>query len=61
MTPKQVLAQFSPVIISPLNKYVFDKSYITENMTLIATPEKFETPLFLKNSVFAPLNASRVV
>ena len=33
-------------------------------MTLIATPEKFETPLFLKNGVFAPLNAplaSRVV
>ena len=59
MTPKQVLAQFSPVIISPLNKYVFDKSYNTENMTLIATPEKFETPLFLKNGVFAPLNASR--
>ena len=59
--PKQVLAQFSPVIISPLNKYVFDKSYNTENMTLITTPEKFETPLFLKNGVFAPLNASRVV
>ena len=60
MTPKQVLAQFSPVIISPLNKYIFDKRYNTENMTLIATPEKFETPLFLKNGVFAPLNASRV-
>ena len=28
-------------------------------MTLIATPEKFQTPLFLKNSVFAPLNTSR--
>ena len=59
MTPKQVLAQFSTVIISPLNKYVFDQSYNTENMTLIATLEKFETPLFLKNSDFASLNASR--
>ena len=53
MTPKQVLAQFSPVIISPLNKYVFDKSYNTENMTLITNPEKFETPLFLKNAITA--------
>ena len=54
MTPTQVLAQFSPVIISPLNKYVFDKSYNTENMTLIATSEKFETPLFLKTVFLHP-------
>ena len=54
MTPKQVLAQISPVKISPLNKGFFHKSYTTENMTLIAIPEKFETPLFLKNGVFAP-------
>ena len=60
MTPKQVLAQFRQWK-SPLNKYFFDKSYDIENMTLIATPEKFETPFFLKNCVFAPLNASRVV
>ena len=50
MTPKSVLAQFSPVKISPLNKYYFDKSNITDKHD--PKREKFWDTIFFWKTVF---------